>query len=92
MTTFRRKIIEVKQNFNPKECNFLPNKLPHYLDASSNKEVDQDRFHLGLSALEVITTNERVFFHSVLNHTCAPRSVASKYSSSTDAGQDEKNG
>lgn len=31
-----------------------------YFDSSADKEIDEDRFHLGLTTLEVITTDQAV--------------------------------
>jgi hypothetical protein len=39
------------------------------LDTSADQEIDKSRFHLGLSRLEIITTNEGVVFLGELNGT-----------------------
>lgn len=44
--------------------------LRNHLNACSNEEVHKHRFHLGLSALEVITANKRFLLYSVLNYAC----------------------
>jgi hypothetical protein len=38
-----------------------------YLYSSTNKEINQDRFHLGLPTLEVVTTDQAVVLDSMIN-------------------------
>jgi hypothetical protein len=40
-----------------------------YLNASPNKEIDQHRFHLGLTTLEVIPANQTVPLNSQINQS-----------------------
>mmetsp|Transcript_24560 Transcript_24560/g.55438 ORF Transcript_24560/g.55438 Transcript_24560/m.55438 type:complete len:335 (-) Transcript_24560:31-1035(-) len=40
-----------------------------HLDASADQEIDQDRFDLRLSGLEVVSTNENLLFLSKLKHS-----------------------
>lgn len=41
-----------------------------YLNTSPHKEINQYRFHLGLTTLEVISTNQTVPLNSQINNAC----------------------
>ena len=41
-----------------------------YLDSCPNKKIHEDRLHLGLPTLEVISTNKTVSLNSQLNQAC----------------------
>lgn len=46
--------------------NHIKNNVP-YLDTSSYKEINQNRFHFGLTTLEVIATNQGVVLDGKIN-------------------------
>jgi hypothetical protein len=45
--------------------------MSSYLNASTDKKINQYRLHLGLPALEVITTDQRVLLDGKLNQPCS---------------------
>lgn len=38
-----------------------------YFDSGANKEINEDRFHFGLTTLEVITTDQTVILYGQFN-------------------------
>ena len=65
------------------------------LDTSADQEVDQSRLHLGLSGLEVITTNESIVPLSKFNGTrnkCVLGRAIDKWNTLEDASHCEDRG